>query len=132
MSPRPHPALTRPERILQVAGDMLFELTTRPIADVSIASETLSNALRLLLEKGWTIRRAGPRWYVVWNSDRDRLLRRRILMLPEQWVGLTTAETASLLAIQLQQLGLASPDRGALAASQRDIWAKLARAGGGR
>ena len=128
----PNPAPRRPERIRQVAGDLLFRLTTRSMPDVAIVSMGLSDALILLLEKNWTIRCAGPRWYLLWSRDHDRLLRRRTLILPEQWVGLTTVETASLLAAQMQQLGLACPDRGALAASHRDICAKLARAEGAR
>ena len=126
MSTRPHPALTRPKRIRQVAGDLLFQSTTRRLPVPMIETMGLHEAIGPLRDHGWTIRCAGPRRFIIWSRNDDRLLRHLTLILPEPWVGLTSAESLTVLAAQLHQLGLASPDRSAFGVTNRKIWAKLA------
>lgn len=126
MSNRPPSALASTWRIRQVAGDFLFKITTCRLTAAAIETMGLHEAFEPLLDQGWTIRCAGPRWFIIWSRNDDRLLRHLTLILPEPWVGLTSAERVTVLAAQLQQLGLASPDLSALGATNRKIWIKLA------
>ncbi|MFN3525449.1 MAG: hypothetical protein ACK4YU_05115 [Paracoccus sp. (in: a-proteobacteria)] len=112
------------------AGDLVFRLTTRPLTDNAVEDSGLFDAIDTLEARGWRMRSAGPRWFVVWHRDTERLARLRVVVLPAPHIGLAPHETAALLAAQLHELGLACPDRGALGASQRDIWLKLAIAQG--
>ncbi|QFQ89267.1 hypothetical protein F8A10_18040 [Paracoccus kondratievae] len=75
--------------------DRLFFLTT------SRSGPVMSDAL-LLPEPDWNIRRAGPRWYAIWSNDRARLQRLRVLLLPQDWSGLSSRQQMALIAEQLR------------------------------
>ncbi|ABL73180.1 MULTISPECIES: hypothetical protein [Paracoccus] len=56
----------------------------------------------ILPDPAWTVRRAGPRWFALWDRDRQRLRRLRILLLPEDWLGLSAAQETALALEQLR------------------------------
>ncbi|WP_199259857.1 hypothetical protein [Paracoccus binzhouensis] len=76
-------------------------------------------------DKGWTIRRAGPRWFAIWDGDRGRLRRLRVLLLPADWLSLSAAQEAALA---LEQLRPAAEMPAQLCLPLREARARLRRA----
>ena len=56
----------------------------------------------VLPEAHWTVRMAGPRWFTIWEGDRQRLRRLHVLLLPVDWLGLTAAQEMALALEQLR------------------------------
>lgn len=109
-------------------GDGLFLFLTRPLGADLIERLDLFEVTETLDARGWRIRVAGPRWFLVWHRDLERLTRLRVLLLPEAWSGLSDREVAGVLAHQIDALGLGRFDRAALALPRAALWAKLAQA----
>lgn len=127
---RTAPSLRQPSRLGQVGvalGDALLRATTRRLDAGCIEAFGLFEVVDIVEAKGWSVRSAGPRWFIAWHRDIDRLRRLRVIVLPELWVGLTGPETAALLAAQIEALGLGRPERRALGASTGRIWTRLAQ-----
>ncbi|MGA0615581.1 hypothetical protein [Paracoccus sp. KR1-242] len=112
------------ERIL----DLLFLATTSPGN-----AERLLPASRwhvVMRTSHWSVRVAGPRWFMIWSGDHARLARRRVILLPRRWVGLTRAEN---LALAQDQLARSEPEARqlrpglALREAQRRIGRALSR-----
>lgn len=83
------------ERLL----DLLFLATTSAgDADRLLPASRWQQAIRA---SNWSVRVAGPRWFMIWSGDHARLSRRHVVLLPRRWVGLTRAENLALAQDQL-------------------------------
>jgi len=116
---------------LVVLADFLFQLTTvrmRPSATRWAAELPF---VEKWLESGGTFRSAGPRWFVVWGKDDDRMLRLRAVVLPAAWIGLSNDEMLAVLVSQLRRMDteiLETPWlSNALGRAQSRLWRELLR-----
>ncbi|MBD9525675.1 MULTISPECIES: hypothetical protein [Paracoccus] len=53
---------------------------------------------------GWSVRAAGPSWFLIWFQDPARLIRLRVVLVPRRWIGLSRAESLALVADQMARI----------------------------
>lgn len=106
-------------KLSQRAGDRLLLLTTHRAAGerwpVPIPGE------------GWRLRRAGPRWFAIWSTDRERLRRLRVLLLPAAWLGLSAQQELALVLDQSRAGDRPASLAGPLLAARGKLRRRLSR-----
>jgi hypothetical protein len=100
----------QPTTSATAVADFLFRFTTASMRPESFWPAGRIPFLDQWIAGGGKLRSAGPKWFVVWGADTERMRRLNCVVLPAPWLCLVEDEMTALLSAQLRKIDPTTPE----------------------